>query len=276
MRGLTYQVAQREVGELPLSISTSIAFEALRDAPKLATTQMYVNIRTLFRNLLSSVDSDIKHRADIPDMVPVLLEEIKFINEFVPTLQHGQLEVVFYHCDYSDIQRKLPVAKHRVLDDATEKQKLYHFRENGTVQQLVKRASEYNINIQEFHTEIRSNRSSVVLFSHSPIDLLFNDFKSALLLESVTGAFKPKSLWNTKLTRGGNLPDLPFNKFTVQVFGDNNNYLYMQNGKIRNAVLEMAQKDNWNNTTNMSKIMSSISRLRDPLARVLLTKMARS
>lgn len=276
MRGITLQVAQREVGDLPISIPTSIALVALSDASNVTATHLYINLRTLFRNLNSACEPDVRHRADVVDYTHVLVEEVKFISTYIPSILNGRLAVVFYANDYSDIKRVLPAAKHRDLDDATEKQKLYHLIEMATVDAVTERCRAIDIPILRGHTELRSNREDAILISHSPIDLLYNNFRSLLLLESMTGAIKNKTLWGTKLTKGNQLPDMPFNKFTLQIFGDNNNYLYMQDRKIRNVVLSMAESDRWNNTTDLSRIRTSINRLRDPLARTLLTKIAKS
>lgn len=266
----TIDFLEREVGELPLSVPTSVAFENLFQGP-LKRDAIYINVRVLFRNMWGSVDPIKKLRISADTFASAIEEEMRFLHSFILEKSLGQVKPFFYHCGYNDLGRKLPHGIIRIA--GTEKQKEYLNAEQKTMNLIL--AKSQQLGLLKFQTQI-SGQGHVILFTHSPIDLLFNNFYSVLLLESHTGTIKGPRDWYTKLTNGRSLPPMPFNKFTVQIFGDNNTYLAAMPVKIKQIILDMVEKDHWNAITSMDKIRMSINKLRDPYGKNYLLKVLRS
>lgn len=272
----TLIAAAREVGDLPLSIPTSLAMEALfvedKNGDSSKPKSLFVNVRTLFRNLWSSLEAAAREPLDATAFADVVKQEMDFIQGYVAEKSMGKFVLVFYICSYDDLAQRLPRA---ILKTAnTDKQRLYLKREMETTN-IVKNDYGETHKIENFRTQI-TMREHAVLLTHSPIDLLFNDFYSAVLLESHTGKLKLPYEWNSKLTNGKDLSHLPFNKFTIQVFGDNNTYISQMPMKIKKVVLEMAEKDNWSAVTTVDKIRFSLKKLRDHYARDYLLQVLKS
>lgn len=277
MIGISANVAAREVGQLPVSIATAVALETLllSDNRNEWPDELWINIRTLFRNLMGAIDSDLKKRVLADHLVPTLVTEMQFIAEQIPASTEGKTKVVYYHCSYKDLTLKLPNALLRNAN--TDLQRQYLALENSTMDLLFKKSKTGEITFKEFKTDIDGKDAKAIIITHSPCDLLSaKTFSRLKLLESHTGAIKGKSEWNTKLTNGKELTRIPFNKFTLQVFGDNNTYLSAMPIKIRNAVLEIAEEYKWTPVTTMDKIKYGIDGMRDHFGREYLRKIARS
>ena len=102
------------------------------------------------------------------------------------------------------------------------------------------------------------------LITHYPVDLLARyNFTELHLLESHTGAIKNPSMWNTKLQNGRDIPNIPFDRATLQVFGDGVMYRPM-NMKIRKAFIEMAEKHQWSAATTEALVKHSAKSAKDP------------
>lgn len=269
-------VAAREVGDLPLSIPTSVAVEALFDEYAGDITkysqQLWVNVRTLFRNLNGSLETIHKVNLKPDDYIDVLRNEMDYITSYLQEKAIGKVDVVFYHCSYNDLGNKLPKAELKTAN--TTIQKAYLKMERETMQKLIAACGE-EFDIKELSTQIVA-KGNVIMMTHSPIDLLFNTFNNVLLLESHTGKLKKQYEWNSKLTNGKHLSHIPFNKFTIQIFGDKNTYLSQMPSKIRKVVLTMAEENAWSAVTTIDKIRFSINKLRDPFAKNFLLQILKS
>lgn len=270
-------VAGREVGDLPLSIPTSVAIEALfdehaGDVTKLAD-KLYVNIRTLFRNLDGCLESVVKTNLQAGDYIDALRMEMENIQSYVNEKSLGKIEVIYYHPSYLDLARKLPRAELRTAN--TDIQRKYLKLEKATMDMLMSKVEE-EFDIKKFSTQI-SDTGKVILLTHSPIDLIFNNFNNVLLLESHTGKLKKQYEWNSKLTNGSKLTNLPFNKFTIQIFGDKNTYLRQMPSKIRKVVLTLAEENAWSAVTTEDKIRFSVNhKLKDHFAKNFLLQILKS
>ena len=64
---------------------------------------------------------------------------------------------------------------------------------------------------------------------------------------------------------------LPFNIFTLQIYGDNGRVFDSNPRKIREAVTAMAVKDGWTFATTRDRIVASVKKSPDvPLVQILL------
>lgn len=272
-------VSKREVGNLPLSIGTSFAIESLtlkdqegNPIKETLPATLWINVKTLFRNLHNGLDSELKKRVTQQDMLPVLMTEIQFIAQYVPEVTRGVTTLMLYDCSYDDLAAKYPHANHRQVK--TELQKQYVMLEHLTIKQLMDEYKE-TFQIQQFRSDIDGKYAIAWMLTHAPVDLLsYKRFGKLMLLESHTGAIKPSAKWNTKLTNGKEMPNIPFNAFTLQVFGDNV-YFSMMPRAVKEAVLEMARDFNWTSVTTMEKIRHSIAGMKDHFGREMLRKLAK-
>lgn len=267
-------VAKREVGsKLPISIPTAVALESIIDEHKKWPEELWINTRTLLRNLVSSVDTSIKDRLQIDDVLTVLTSEMEMIRSSVSDLSRGATKVIFYCCNYSNLELVLPFATMRPMN--TELQKKAVDLEVGTMKELLKQKD--TLGILEFKTEIDGKSANAYIVTHHAIDLLSESkFGTLKLLESHTGKLKPKSQWHTKLTNGKELTNIPFNKFSIQVFGDNNTALVQMDRKTREVVMKVAADNKWTPLTTMERIRYSIANMRDHFSKTILLKYCRS
>lgn len=265
-------IAQREIGTLPLSFATSEAIQALLDIKQLESTQLYVNVRTLFRNMAMGLDRLARERTRGPEYTDPLVQEMVTINNLIKEKFHDTLGVVFYYCGYEDLAIKYPLAS--IKKAHTDKQIADLKLETDAMKALLQWDKE-RTQIYRFKTDLQGS-GKIILLTHSPLDLLNNRFDHLLLLESNTGAIKPKPQWNTKLTNGKDHPNIPFCKFTIQVFGDNNTYIAAMPPKIKKEVLAIADADRWHALSTNDRIRASLNKMKDHYGRQFLLRVLRS
>ena len=284
MQDYSLQVAQREVGQLPLSVGTSLAIELFTDRkdpehperylPKPpAPEQLWVNLRTVFRNIYGAIDSELKKRVLADHFVPTFLNELEFIKSIVNEQTLGRTQVVFYHCSYMDLAKRFPKAIHKPLN--TDLQKIYFATEQGTITDALKLLGP-DIDLRQFESKLTGDSRVTWLLSHVPVDLVsLNRFGRVTLLESHTAKLKERLDWNSKLTSGSQHPTLPFNAFTLQLFGDGGLYFSPMPLKIKRVVLDLAEKYRWSPATTEDKIRYSIQSLNDHFTKTWLLSLMR-
>lgn len=267
-------LAARETGsKIPVSIPTAAAIESLIALQTEWVDQLWINLRTLHRNLLSSVDTSVRDVVTAQDVVEVLRTEIAVLIGAIPELSQNKTKLVFYCCNFSDLELILPNAI--LKPNRTDLQIKLAQLEIDVMKILLK--DKEVTGFKEFKTKLNGENGDALVITHHPIDLLSaNTFNRLRLLESHTGAIKPKSEWNTKLTKGNDITNIPFNKFSLQVFGDNNIALTQMDQKTREVVLHLAQQNRWSPVTTMDRIVFSINGLRDHFAKTILLKFCRS
>ncbi|UQT02870.1 hypothetical protein TOTORO_00070 [Serratia phage vB_SmaS-Totoro] len=261
-------LAQRAVGELPISIGTSLAIEAL--ANKAGTTgvggkeysdrygALWINIRTLYRNIYESVENTKRSLLTPEAIASTLIEEVQYIQRFASgKIEHLQL----YHREYADLLRRFPKAFIRVPNTPFQKQ--YDAFMNKTIDLVLARDDSQSIEWDK-GSELRGEPTKALIITNYPVDLLSRTkFTQLRLLESHTGTIKSKSQWNSKLTEGKNLKMMPFNEFTIQVFGDGPTQFLRMPIAIRRAVIDTAIKYKWSPMTTMEKIRQNIQWIPD-------------
>lgn len=265
------RVAMREVGGLHLSIGTSLAIESfcgiLPDSKEIwrpveSTQEIWINLRTLVRNMHGALDHETKDLIAPESLLPALQEELLIIEGAVTQYSNRKCKVVFYVCGYTHLERVYTGA---VLKDyKTDKQLIYRNLEQVAVAEVLKHRGEHEIIY--FPEDLKGNGKSIALITHCPIDLLSKySFNEIALLESHTGTLKRHTAWNTKLSNGKELTRIPFNKMTLQVFGDGIMFSPMPI-KIRRFIVELAEKSKWTTITQKEKIIYSIKQKHDPVA----------
>lgn len=258
--------SEREIGHFPISIGTSLAIEgALGIHPDNKKKKqlhrykaLYVNVETLFRNLYGAVPTAHKDKITVNDYAQALAQEISIISAIVNEETKGYTTTVFYINDQSDLNKKLPKAKFK--ERFTDKQKLMLELKRLVLENTPSLLDE-NQQIIIYKNKLSGKIPTLVL-THQPTDLLsVYEFPRLDLLESHTGEIRNKSTWWKKLHLGKN-DTLPFNAFTLQVFGDNH-YIDPQPAKIRKEVVDLSLKHKWTQTTSIGTIRMGVSGIQD-------------
>ena len=127
------------------------------------------------------------------------------------------------------------------------------------------------MDIRTYRYELTGQHPEAFIVTHLPVDLLSRyNFKKLELVESHTGAIKAFPHWHSKLTGGKELVNIPFNAFSLQVFGDNGNLFTPLLPSLRKEVLRLAQEDRWVAITTDDKIRMSLRKVTDPTSRAIL------
>ena len=254
----------RELGKIPVSIPTAVALESLINPTEtlsfsVTNRDIWINVRTLIRNLISTVGVNVK--PDINDVLSDLIEEIEVIKSVVGDYQRRIGGACFFYTnDHKSLfsKRILPAANIKMAK--TEKQVAYKELEDNLIDYLITDV-ESEITIGDYIVE--GNDKKGIILTHQPIDLLScYHFADLILLESHTGTFKDKFRWYTKITGGSKNVIMPFNTFTLQIFGDNSIHFSMYPTVVRSKVYTLARDCGWNASTTADKINEDIKSLK--------------
>jgi len=279
-------ISSREVGQIPISIGSSLALEGafgiLEENPNNKpiinnVDVLYVNLRTLIRNMVGAIDSERLDLVFPEDLAYALINEMTIIEQAVNRVTSGRVKTQIYLCNYRTIPKRFPFA---VLKNAnTEKQKFAAMREENTVTELQELLEKHpQVTILETDIDLPSDPRRVLMMTSYAIDLLQKyRFNSLTLLESHTGATKPPALWHTKLSNGKELTNIPFDRMTMQFFGDGSNLFTAFPIKFRRTMLDIAQKNRWTSLTTKDYIVTCVKKAYEPeLERLVLNLYTKS
>lgn len=274
-------LTEREIGEVGISIGTSLAIEGafgqhpdreVDPAPIHKFNALWVNVSTLFRNVFGSLTADEQARVLPEDLLNVMANEISILQAKVHEFTGGRVRVVFYVNDLRGIlEKKYPHAS--IKKPSTPKQRTFENIHDTTLEHLGNYLDD-NTDYRIFKHDIQGE-GDVLLLTHQPIDLLSQyRFDSLTLLESHTGKVKPKSQWGSKL--GAKDESLPFNAFTLQVFGDGSTNFMALPIKYRRPIINLAKQERWTPVTTADRIKMSLGTITDLEVRERLKKVISS
>lgn len=265
-------VPDKTDGKYPVSIGTSLALETLfginenipptDPLPFTEYSALYVNLRTLVRNLTGAVRKELREEWSNDRIYREIYEELKLLPTVVSEQSHQKLDVYVYFLDYRGIEVKYPNA-------ILKAQKSLTSIKGETLEQYVfskLRQEQGDRHIPIFRGSItfpvdENNRS--IVMTHLPVDLLqFVEKSNVDLIESHTGAIKRKNKWYTKLNNGKELERIPFNNLTIQMFGDGKTFSGLPIAQ-RRKILDFAKVNRWNQTTSERLMRKQFSRLPD-------------
>lgn len=273
MSQLAHQaIAHRELGELGLSIATDLAIAGafgqhpdrpLPKQPILDYSLLLINVRTLVRNLLGSIQRERKILLTSEHSTEPLLYEMSAIQEIVDSKTNGKVKVGFFYSHYKDLHKEFPHAN--LKESKTQIQIVNEGLETSLTNGLVKRLlKDNNFPFTVVDFLLTKTMNSTLLLTHIPLDLLARTkFEKLALLESHTGRVKNHLEWNTRLTNGKELTNIPFNRFTLQVFGDNGVFFSPIDRKAKNAVMDIATDRKWTTITTDDRIRYCIEQIED-------------
>jgi len=268
-------ISARAIGQYQLSIATSLAIESLMGIhPEIKVSkppinefkELWVNVKTLFRNLMGSMHKDSAAQADRAELVEALWYECETIRAIIKEGTTRPTNVVFYVSDYKGMESKY---KHAVLRrDNTDKAKDYTQTQNKVIERLLK---EHPENFLTFDLKLKATQKvNTVILTHYPYDLFSRkEFLNLVLLESHTGALKTPDMWYTKYYEGKDIPFIPFREDLIQIFGDKEHFRPMDI-KIKREVIELAQEKRWSAVTTTEKIKSNINDMKNPMSKAII------
>ena len=245
----------RELGEIPVTISTAIAISSFTGNSDLYNDRdLWINVRTLYRNIVSSIDSEIDY--DNESLLTDLMEEHKIISSVLEDFYQGyEGKFYFYVNTFESIEKFIPDGK--IKENKTENQISYVKSESEVLTAFAELIGE---DILIFDTKLDGSDRKGMVFTHFPVELLSRyTFSDLLLLESHTGAIKSQTLWNTKLTGGKKNYRLPFNYFTLVVYGDNSNLLKSYPIGVKKLIDDISEHSGWSAATSEEKIVKDMA-----------------
>lgn len=272
-----YILSSRTLGEnIPVSISTALAVESLLgqnpEAPDPDSKWeqidiLYVNTRTLVRNLLGSIATESK-KTDIS--VELVLEyvyqEMITIQSAIEEASYGDVKVAYYSPTYAEIYSTSNYRHGTVREYNTPLQTYQALREKHVQLNISKYIADGDVTLThiDVNTVLPRVPSRAALLTHYCVDLMSRySFKTLHLLESHTGAFKGPQDWYTKLTGYKDRPPMPFDKATLQVFGDSATFRSSKI-KLRRTFIDMAIQHKWTPMSTQDLVIHSAKMLNDP------------
>lgn len=273
-------IDSRDKGQIPVSMGTSLAIEAAlgiypdrpeSPPPIIKVQQVWFNIRTLIRNLYNSLTNDFRDQVTTEGLLLGVQEELSVIESAINRGSQGMARVVFYIPDYTSLHRKFPKAILR--QTKSEKQLAYYAMENK-VCAIILKSQDLAQDIRFYQFAITERHPDAFIVTHLPVDLLArHQFRRLELLESHSGGIKPYPMWHTKLTGGKELTNIPFNAFSLQLFGDNGNQFAPYPVGLRKQILQIAEEDRWTSVTTDEKIRYSLRKITHAFDRATLLGM---
>ena len=273
----------RAIGEtLPVSIGTSLIVDGPKADPSRWNQVVLINLLTLSRNIIQSVPAASQFDLRSDDVTEVVLTEMDILRQSLNAYAPG-VQVEFYLPDYKLIYIDFPMAKPRLFNTKNKqfvqqmmldvRVKLKELIEEENKKRDERKQEPLPIRIMRGWKLDKDKRKTTILTSF-PTDLLSQyQFPALTLLESHTGAVKSRREWNTKLNwhKKEDIVNMPFMKFTLQVFGDDV-FIIQQNLKVKQWVVDMSKRDRWTPITTESTIRGSIGKIKHVADREALLK----
>lgn len=268
----TEAIASRATNQAGVSVGTSLALETIlplwpvfdpaREAPPKVNlhdySRVWINLRTIARNLHNAVPSEYRDNLRPQELAQAVAEEAWVVAKAIEDGSSGATKAMIYLPKYEQLPRIFPNAKLR--EPSTEKQKAVD-RLMKEALKLADESLDVNHRAHYRHTGVKIDPGSygkTLMLTHMPVDLLnAHRFGNLELLESHTGLVKSKNQWYTKLFAGKALGILPFNTMTLQVMGDDHSF-HPMNISVKREILDIATKNHWSWMTTDSKVRSDI------------------
>lgn len=263
-------MTERTKGTLPISVGTALAIEALPSVPMHRYGALLINLRTIIRNARQAYDDYVP---TVKELTQATKEDIVGIAEAIVAMKiKTVLELKFYYPSYLSLPKLFPMAKLKnVMLDGNDNQKKLARLDKEVAENILK---EFGTAINKVDSRIPEFTQEALIITNHPVDLvLTNSYARLNLLESHTGAIKNYTLFYTKLTGSDKFNNIPFNKMTIQIFGDKSTNFYSQNTGVKNEIKQLADLARWSSASSPSLVARSIRSLGDTPEKQILLKM---
>jgi len=265
---------ERETGAFPISIGTSLAIEGLlqrhpnqaRMPPGFKRIRhVWFNLRTLVRNFYASMTTQQIDALDLSQAIDTLVVECQVIPTILLQETQGRITSTIYLSSLDELKWRFPHANYK--EPHTDKQKSRHQLEALTLTHLYQALKEHQVDLTEIKREPSTQPGVVAILTHHPHELLWRfQFQSLFLLESHTGKLKSYTQWYTKLKGVKEEDHLPFNAFTLQLFGEGTVFDAFPK-KLRDEVKQIGETRRWTAVTTVEKIRHDLDRYGGELLR---------
>jgi hypothetical protein len=241
-----------------MSVGTSLAFEGQGAADIPSADAVLFNLHTLVRNAHEAYEKTDKEAFDADRVAEDVSSDLRMLGDWIDKARGRKpVQMKVYCPDYDTLARDYPKAA--LWEPTSDKQKAYA---KLAAQVIKKLKTQYGKLIITERMGIPEYVGRGIVLTHHVVDLTFVKGVGRLfLLESHTGLLKPFTLWYTKLTGGSELHYMPFNRLTIQVFGDRSTNFKTSSMGIRELVKKLAQDHKWTSATTLSRIRSTINGL---------------
>lgn len=265
----------RTLGTVPISVGTAIAIEALQNTPMHNYQTFLINIRTVIRNAREAFE-------ELPtedDLFVATKEDILGIAQFIAGLNlKTLLDLKFYSPSYSSLPRLFPMAKLKETDPIKmtgpreQNNRARTILDNAVIKRIVK---EFDKLIYQVDSSVPQFAGNGLIITNHPVDLVTTESYHRLhLLESHTGTIKNYTSFNTKLTGGSEMPNMPMNKLTIQIFGDKAVNFLSHSMSVKNELRALADSVPWSSASTHQFVAMSIRKLpNENPAKPILLKM---
>lgn len=266
----TSVLSDRTTSSWPISIGTALSLESMftgpdpvydpdRSIPEKVKIEAYqefwINLSTVYRNIVSSVSSSFQKAIAPGDALSVLEFETELIRELVEKATYNKTKVIYYFSHYNGLAKKHPHARLRI--DSTEKQKEYSHIRDRVIEEYLKRHRKEN-EVLEFDLGLKpASLAKALILTHDAYDLLSaKKFKDLHLLESHTGKLKTKTAFYTKFHTAKDAARIPFTSTHLQVFGDSLHFAPFPIAD-RAVLLQLAEARQWTALTTVDRLRLS-------------------
>lgn len=256
----------REVGEnIPISIGTSLAIDGLfnehpdtKNKPKelRQVEALEINVTTLVRNFHQCVENGATGGYDLTTAASLLQDEFQAIRQYIRDKKGQSFPVSFYYQTLDWFNYRFPNAKRK--EPKTDRQKIEARVIDMLVNFLVERSDE-SAYIKTIGERFPQSTNTTALLTHYPHNLLHRfDFKTLFLLESHTGKLKNHTLFYTKLHTLKKNVVMPFNAFTMQLYGEGTLLSTFPFG-LKQELETIASAKRWTVATTRPKIENDLA-----------------
>lgn len=262
-------MAVRTLSSLPISVGTGLAVESLVKIPLADYSSFLINITTLIRNAIEAFDKE--DPPTIEEIIEATEEDMRGIAEaFAVATGAHHMSLVYYYPSYSGLERMFPLAN---LKKAKTELQIKEKKLIDKVGEKIK--TKYEKVITKNDVTLPDFRGKGIIITHHPVDLATSKSYTRLhLLESYTGTLKSHEGFSTKLTGGKELFNIPLNKLTIQIFGDNAVDFYaVKSFKVKNEIKRLADEANWSTGTTPSFVIATVKGLPPSPDKDILLKM---
>lgn len=264
-------LADRELGQFPVSIGTSLALEGAfgiypeqeqQHLPVANVSAFWINVTTVFRNLFHTLSAKNQDQVSVDQLAGALASEIPAIESAIRLYMGEQATIHWYRNTRRSIEKYFPNAT--VREATTHRQKIF----KSMRIQALDRVTQYldGTTIHDYDTRLQGGNSQrAVILTHVPLDLLSHvHFRDLQLLESHTGRLRPMGEWGGKFHTKDDT--LPFTPFMLQLLGDHVDFS-PKPIRIRRYVLDIAKRQRWSPTTKERRIRSGVRAIQDDAVR---------
>lgn len=263
---------QRELGNIGISVATSLAFEGFlgihenlklnKPYPVAMCDVVWINLKTLVRNINGATNKDNRINHTIEDYAATVHNEVEVLLLYLRNSGYGNIRLGIYVPDYSQLETY--VVNPKTLQKMTNIQRDYYNFENAVCNCVLKDINIYSIPIFSIVNKlpVLTNGERLGILTHCVVDLLsVTSPSTTLLIESHTGICKPSYQWYTKLKGGSDLYRIPFSKLSLQVFGDRGGMIIPQPIALRKAIINASELGTWNQYTTKDKMVNDLRKV---------------